>query len=262
MSGSAPLVSVVTVSLNAAQHIEQSVQSVLSQDFDRFEHIVIDGGSTDATLQILARYADRLAHCRSEPDRGVYDAFNKGLGFARGAWVLFLNSDDYLARPDILSKLAGEAERTPECDVVFGQIVRVARETGQVTGAPIGGPFDWRKLRFMNAIPHPAALTSRRYFRRIGGFRDDFQIAGDYELFLRAGPDLRARFVPLVVTCMREGGLSRIRVKHSLAEWLRAVRINRALPWPVARVVYWYLLGRALAPDRLRSAVKRALGRR
>ena len=98
----APLISVITVSLNSADYLEQCIKSVLTQDCNDFEYVIIDGGSTDATVKIIQRYQDRLAYWHSKPDRGLAHAFNLGVEHSKGQWLLFLNSDDYFAETAVV----------------------------------------------------------------------------------------------------------------------------------------------------------------
>jgi glycosyltransferase involved in cell wall biosynthesis len=246
-SGAAqPLISVVTVSLNAVEYIEQCIESVFAQDFDDYEYVIIDGGSRDGTQEIIERYEHRLTYWHSKPDRGQAHAFNDGIGHSSGKWLLFLNSDDYLCNSSVLSRLAHEAIARPAADVIYGQIIFVSREASPepIVNAPFGGRFSRWEFFLRNMIPHPAALTNRQYFERVGLFREDLRIAMDYELYLRSGSSLKAHFVPVRVACMREGGTSKTNIKQALAEWLKAILVTKALPQSVARLLYWALVFR------------------
>lgn len=241
----APLISVITACYNSAEYLEQCIRSVLCQKFHNMEYVVIDGGSTDGTREIIAQYGERLAYWHSMPDRGLAHAWNQGIEHARGSWLLFLNADDYLCDGDVLARLAAMADSHSDVDVIYGQVAFVSRETdAKRLGEPFGGPFDWREFVTRSTIPHPAALTRRGYFDRVGVFREDFRIAVDYELYLRSGPALKTCFVPILVTCMRIGGMSRVMGREVLREWLRAVTINQSLPRVQAQIWYWYLVFR------------------
>ena len=235
---SRPFVSVITVCFNAERYLEQCVQSVLAQDFADFEYLVIDGGSKDGTLRIIERYASSLAYWHSKPDRGIADAFNIGVRESRGEWLMFVNADDYLHDLHALSSLAAQARQHPEADVVYGQVIFVTRERSpRPIGRPYGAPFSWFRLVLWRAIPHPAALTSRRFFDRVGRF-DESYLGADYELYLRGGPDLKALHTPVPITCMREGGASRAQLRQILRDWYRSVTGTRALSPVVAWPLY------------------------
>jgi glycosyltransferase involved in cell wall biosynthesis len=241
----APLISVVTACYNAAEFIEQCIQSVICQEFPRVEYVVIDGGSTDGTPEIIKKYRDRLAYWHSKPDRGLAHAWNEGIQHTRGRWLLFLNSDDYLCDRGVLGRLAVEAESHDDVDVIYGQVEFVSREAcAKRLGKPFGRPFKWSEFITRSTIPHPATLTRREYFDRMGLFREDFRIAVDYELYLRSGPGLKAHFVPTPVSRMRVGGMSRVGAQEVLKEWLRAVTIHKTLPTAQAKLMYWYLVFR------------------
>jgi len=259
--GSRPLISVVTVCFNAEQYLEQCIQSVLAQDFADFEYLVIDGESKDGTLGIIERYVSSLAYWHSKPDRGIADAFNIGVRESRGEWLMFLNADDYLHDPNALTLLAAQARRYPEADVVYGQVVFVTRERSPTPiGRPYGAPFSWFWLVLWRAIPHPAALTSRRYFEKVGRFNESY-LGTDYELYLRGGPGLKAFHAPVPITCMRVGGSSRARLRQVLRDWYRAVTATRALPSIVAWPLYCLFFLRLGAGKVMRHASDSLLGR-
>ena len=256
---SGPLISVITVSFNSADFMEHCMQSVLAQEFDDFEYIVIDGGSTDGTRGIIEKYGDRLAYWHSRPDRGLAHAFNQGVEHSKGQWLLFLNSDDYFADNAVLGKLATTLRNNPQADVVFGQAMMVSREIApQRVDGPYGKPFHWNRFILINTIPHQAAATNRALFQRIGMFSEDFRIAMDYEHFLRAGPGLKAQYVPLLVACMRDGGMSR-NIGMALKDWRRARIVSRALPLPLAWLAYYYNLCRAFIGRCWRRLLGRAI---
>ena len=250
MATKPPYISVITVSFNAADFIEQTIQSVLSQSYPALEYIIIDGGSTDGTVDIIRRYASRLAYWHSRPDRGVAPAFNLGLAQAHGEWLLYLNADDLLLEPTGIEHLAAHLAQHQDADVVFGQMVSLTREEHPkpVPLCRIGGhPWRWGEFRRMNMIPHQAAFTRRAYFERVGGFDETFRIAMDYDHFLRARENLRAHFVPLVLVGMRAGGVCVEHVVDTLREFRRAQIKNRALPPWLAEVNFLWRLGRLYA---------------
>lgn len=238
-----PLVSVVTVCLNAEKFIEQCMQSVLSQESENFEYIVIDGGSTDGTVDIIRKYENKLAYWHSKQDRGLAHAFNLGVEHSRGQWLLFLNSDDFFVSSSVLSDISEMLQENSGADVVFGQIQLVSRETrAELLNAPMGMDFKWNSYLLRDTIPHPAAFTSRDLFRRIGLFSEDFRIAVDYEHYLRAGRGLHAIHEPVLVSCMREGGMSKRNRLAALREWRKAHLVNNTLSRILVRILYIMLV--------------------
>lgn len=243
---SLPLISIITVSFNAVTYIEQCIQSVITQSFEDFEYVIIDGGSDDGTQQIIEKYQHQLAYWHSKPDRGLAHAFNEGVKYSRGQWLLFLNSDDYFVDAGVLGRLAEAIQEHQEADVVFGQVLLVSREKyPKEIGGPYGGPFKWGQFVVRDTIPHQAALTNRKLFEQIGLFSEDFRIAVDYEHFLRAGPKLRACFVPILVAYMRDGGLSQANVRNSLNEWHKARIETNAAPYYWALLLHGWLIFRS-----------------
>lgn len=214
-----PLISVITVCYDAEEFIESCLTSVIAQDFDDFEYIVIDGGSKDGTVVIIEPYLKHISYYHSRPDQGIADAFNQGIAEAKGHWIIFLNADDYLASNSVLREMSAYLLQYTQYDVVYGQIQLVSRtEAAEPVSDLIGGPFRWSALRRKQNIPHPAAFHTRSYFDRTGLFDKSFKIAMDYEHYLRLGQNLKAQFVPLIVTEMREGGISKQSTRASLHE--------------------------------------------
>jgi glycosyltransferase involved in cell wall biosynthesis len=203
-------ISVVTVGYNAAGTIEDTIRSVAAQNHPAVEHIVVDGGSRDGTRRILHRHAHRLARWVSEPDRGLYDAMNKGIGMATGDVIGTLNADDVYATPDSLAIVAAAFAREP-VEAVFGDLVFVS------------GPRAERVVRYYRSVgftpnrfargrmpAHPTFFVRRSCYTRYGLYKTDYRIAADFELLARflKTHGLRYRYLPEVLVRMRTGGLS------------------------------------------------------
>lgn len=242
-----PHISIITVCFNKAEFIEQTIQSVLSQSYPFIEYIIIDGGSTDGSVEIIRRYASRLAYWHSRPDRNVVHAFNLGLAQVHGDWILYLNADDFFLEAAVVEKMVPHLIIHKDADVVFGEtiIMECSRDCKPAPMRQIHGhPWSWQEFRRRDTIPHPSSFTHRRYFERVGGFDESYSIATDYELFLRGGKELRTQYVPLAVTGMREGGCSRKKLVVTLLEARRAIYETKALPFWLSWVNFFYLLTR------------------
>ena len=248
--------------LNAAGTLQQCIDSVLRQTHPRVELVVIDGGSTDGTREVLERNAPGLAYWVSEPDRGIYHAWNKALAHVHNDWICFLGADDYFWVPDTLEKLAPVlAGAYPLVRVVYGQVVLV-NERGEETQR-LGRPWDVVRDRFRQimCLPHTGLMHHRSLFETHGQFDESYRIGGDYEMLLRELRAGEARFVPgLVVAAMGHGGAStdparsllmiqefrRAQVQHGLGRpgrhWLAAFVRARLL------VLLWRMLGQRAAP--------------
>jgi glycosyltransferase involved in cell wall biosynthesis len=203
-------VSIVTVCYNAAATIADTLESIAMQNFLDVENIVIDGASTDNTLEIVQRYAARLARVHSEPDHGVYDAMNKGLALASGEVIGFLNADDVYASKDVLSRVMAIMEREG-LDALLGDVeffrpedpARTVRRYRSARFKPDRIAFGWMPA-------HPALFLRRHVYERFGLFRTDYRIAGDFEFCARIFRDetLAYRSVPETLVRMRTGGIS------------------------------------------------------
>lgn len=226
-----PLISVITVCYNSQATIERALQSVVDQQWPQVEHIVIDGASTDGTREILERFRPKLAALVSEPDKGIYDAMNKGLARATGEVVCFLNADDQYADPTVLSEVAQQMH-THRLDALVADVgfFKAADPTRMIRRYR-SDRFSPQKLAWGWMPAHPGFFLKREVALRVGLFKTDYRIAGDYEFVVRAfhGHHLRYRHLPRVLVRMQAGGASnngwraKIRLNQ---EVLRACREN------------------------------------
>lgn len=200
-----PQFTIITVAYNAAATIERTLRSVLRQEpAGGVEYIIVDGGSTDGTLAIVERYREGIAEVVSEPDDGIYDAMNKGIARAKGAWIGLINSDDWYAE-GTLRAVASLADQHPEASVIVGGMLRVAADlkTGQLAVPP---------ARFSCLKPnnHPATFVRQSAYRRLGMFDTKYHISADLDFILRAQADPETMIVttPEPIAYMRVGGVS------------------------------------------------------
>lgn len=192
-----PLISIIIATFNAAATLAACFESVLVQD-GNYELIVIDGGSTDGTIQLIEQYGSSISFWRSEPDRGIYDAMNKGIRQAHGKWVYFLGADDRIA-PGVFSELE-QILVASEATIIYG---KVQYETGRRVHSEFG-----LKTLLQNTVHHQAAFYNRQLFREFA-YDTDFKIIADYELNLRIYKQSMARqAVPLVIAHCQSGGSS------------------------------------------------------
>lgn len=224
-----PRISVIIAVHNGVETLQQCLDSVIAQSYQNIELIVIDGNSKDGTVELLETNQDKLSYWVSEPDQGIYNAWNKALMHATGEWVCFLGADDYFWHVDALRDFAIALQSIPgDVNVIFGRIMLLSSEGSELY--PIGEPWQQVKQRFkqLMSIPHQAVMHRRSLFLEHGFFDESFQIAGDYELLLRELMERDAMFVPILVVGMRQGGLSS-NPKNSLRtlfEIRRAQRIH------------------------------------
>ncbi|WP_274649494.1 glycosyltransferase family 2 protein [Paenibacillus humicola] len=180
-----PLVSVITPSFNQAAFIQETIQSVLTQDYPHLEHLVIDGGSTDGTLELLQQYAASDGRFRfiSEPDRGQSHALNKGFGMAKGSLIGWLNSDDtYL--PGAVSKAVSALQKHPEWAMVYGRAYYIDEHSEVINFYPVES-FDPKRLYHINTICQPAAFFRKPVIEKLGGIDEQLYFCMDYDLWIR-----------------------------------------------------------------------------
>ena len=243
-----PRITVIIAVRNGARTLQRALDSVVEQTYDDIELIVMDGASTDGTQAILERNAARIAYWRSEPDRGIYQAWNRALGHVTGDWICFLGADDRYHGPDVMASVAAALNDDGiRHRVAYGDMDMILAD-GSIRHR-LGAPWDdARRARFRRGamIPHPSTFHHHSLFDMAAGrFDETFVIAGDFEFLLRELLDHDPLFIPLVVTDMAGGGLSdrpssayrvlwevhRARYLHGLVPtppW-RSRRLNRRL---------------------------------
>lgn len=204
--GIKPLIS-ITVVFNGAATIEHTIRSVLDQTYDNIEHIVIDGGSTDGTVDILRCYDVYLDFWISETDSGIYDAMNKGIALASGDVVGFLNADDLFADETVLEQVA-EAFRDDALDACFADLVYVSRDNRKVLRLWKSRPFSPGDFATGWCPAHPTFYVRKSVLDRYGGFDKSFKLAADFELMmlLLEQDKIRTAYFPRVWVRMRVGG--------------------------------------------------------
>jgi glycosyltransferase involved in cell wall biosynthesis len=199
--------SVITVSFNAAAHIESCLRSVQSQEGARIEQVIVDGGSSDGTMDIVRRYGDGIAAMVSEPDNGPFHAMNKGADMAQGDVFFFLNADDRFVDPSVAADImkAFDGDEAPEA--VFGDQVFDLPGERRVKEQP--DRVSRRKLA-RTTIQHQTLFVTRQLFGRVGAFREDLAVVSDYEWILRAFLRHRCRYrhVDREISVMGTGGIS------------------------------------------------------
>ena len=222
----------MTVCFNSAKTLEKTLQSVSNQDWPHIEHIVIDGGSKDGTNKIIQNFRSNLAYVLSEPDKGIYDAMNKGIRHATGDVICFLNSDDQYADNNVLTRVAKQMQQG-NLNVLFGDVTFFNKENPErVVRHYRSGHFHPKRLAWGWMPPHPSLFMRRELYLRLGGFKSDYRIAGDFELIARAftTSQLHYAHMPEILVKMQMGGAStasgfRGRILHN-KELLRACSEN------------------------------------
>lgn len=227
--GDSPKITIVTVAYNAAGTIADTIRSVAAQDYAHVEHIVIDGASSDGTLEIVQKTEGRVSRLVSQPDRGIYDAMNKGIAMATGDVIGFLNADDIYAHKGVLARVAAVFAENM-VDACYGDLVYVDREDIR------------RAVRYWKSKPyepglclkgwmpaHPTFFVRRQIYIDNGGFDIEFRRQADFDLALRLFEvhRINAKYIPEILVRMRAGGLSNNSIRGVVEGNLEAYRACR-----------------------------------
>jgi glycosyltransferase involved in cell wall biosynthesis len=244
-------VSIITICFNAEKYLEGAIQSVAAQTYPNIEYIIVDGGSSDGTLDIIKEHEQAIDRWVSEPDEGISDAMNKGVSLATGNFVYFLNSDDYLEDEDVIAEAARHLNA--DDDVYFFALF-LEKDGKKALCKP--GRFR-KKINIKLGLSHQSAICSIRLFKEIGVFDTSLRVTMDYDLFLRAyRKGLTARSIDLPIATMRLIGISsqtdwpslkrrfeeeqRIHMKNCPSFWMRLVyEVYWLLYWPYRRARFF-----------------------
>jgi len=201
-------ISIITVSYNSAKTIEETLKSVQNQSYKNIEYIVIDGGSKDSTTSIIRKYKDIISYFTSEPDKGLYDAINKGIKKATGDYIGIINSDDVFYENQTIQKIADYFSKNPDLDAITGDIVqhknsRIIRRYSSYNWSP-------EKLKRGFMPPHPSIFIKTNLFQQLGFYRLDYKIGADYELIIRyfLKEKISFQYSGITTTSMAVGGAS------------------------------------------------------
>lgn len=233
-------VSVITVSYNSIKTISNAINSVLSQTYPDIEYIIVDGVSTDGTIDVVKSFGNRISKFISEPDSGIYDAMNKGIKLATGEIIGIMNSDDIFYDNQVVEKVV-TSFRENEIDAVYGDIQFVDPEkTSRIVRYYSSKHFNPDRFKFGIMPAHPSFYARRELFEKLGYFRTDYKIAADFELLLRFiyGNKIKCRYLEMPFVSMRTGGISNKSFRSNLT---LNKEIKRACKQNGLRTSYLYI---------------------
>jgi len=231
-------VSVITATYNSSSTVLDTLKSLSEQTYQNIEYIIIDGGSSDNTLEVIKQQCPRVTTTISEPDKGIYDALNKGINTATGDIIGFLHSDDLFAYPDAVKDIV-DLFQSSECQAVYADLEYVSKSsTNKVVRLWKSGDYSRNKLKSGWMPPHPTFYMRRDLYEKYGVFDLSFKISADYDSLLRYlwGHDLKMSYLPKVLMKMRVGGASNRNLKNIIQksrEDIRALKRSK-LFWPRA----------------------------
>lgn len=201
-------ISIITASFRSESTIRDTLESVNIQTYPHIDHLIIDGASKDKTLELVRQYGKRVVHVTSEPDKGIFDAYNKGLAIADGDIIGILNSDDFYTAPTVIEKVM-EAFADPAVEAVYADLIYVDKDdTNKIVRHWKSRPYHVGDFTRAFTPAHPTLFLRRSVYARTGGFNPDFRFAGDYEYMLRAfhTHGVKSVYLPEIVVRMRTGG--------------------------------------------------------
>lgn len=223
-------ISIITAVYNNENQVATAIESVLNQTYSNIEYIIIDGGSKDGTMDIINRYKSQICTIVSEPDKGIYDALNKGIMRATGDIIGFMHSDDIFASETIIAKVAQQFE-IDDVDAVYGDLQYVRKDDpSKIIRYWKSSAFDIAQLKRGWMPPHPTVYLRRSVYTQYGMFDTSFRIAADYDFMLRIfrNNERKSVYIPEVLVKMRVGGESNS-IKNYIRKWkedYRALKRN------------------------------------
>ncbi|ERT14315.1 glycosyltransferase family 2 protein [Photorhabdus temperata] len=232
-------ISIITATYNSEKTLADTLLSLEKQTYQNIEYIIIDGASEDNTLMMINKNSTRVTTIISEPDKGIYDALNKGIVTATGDIVGFLHSDDLFAYPEAIADIVNMFEKY-KCEAVYGDLQYVSKNNiNNVVRYWKSGPFYPKKMQYGWMPPHPTFYMKRKLYDKWGGFDLNFKISSDYDSITRyiISHNVKLIYLPKVIIKMRIGGESN-RLENTILRSKEIIRImkNRRIFWPIAMI--------------------------
>lgn len=215
-------ITIITPTYNSEKTIERTIKSILSQSYNNIEHIIVDGKSTDKTIDIVKKYQEIYPiKLFSEIDKGIYDAMNKGIELSTGEIINILNSDDVYDNDQVLKMVVSVFKDNKRIDAVYGDIKYFSNDTNKNTRVWRAGNYNEKKLNNGWIIPHPALFVKKSVYEKYGKFNLKFTIAADYEFILRILKihKIKCIYVPTFFVKMYNDGKSAKNIKQRIIGW-------------------------------------------
>ena len=252
-SNNKPMISIITVVFNGEKYLEQTIKSIIDQTYKNFEYIIIDGGSTDGTLEIIKKYEDKISYWISEKDKGISDAFNKGVMAAKGDYINFQGDGDGFLSSETLEEIFKDI-KAGELSIISTRIQRVDEDGNKIYRSKFVKNFDKRSLLFRMSLPHQGLFVPRSYFEKYGLFDLNNKFCMDYEHLLRSYRNFPSVITTDIVSARwRDDGIGNGRTLEIFKEYDKIKRDNKIASVLVLGIIkYWILF---------KYCVKRLIGR-
>lgn len=208
-----PKISVITVCYNSVKTIEQTILSVINQSYPNIEYIIIDGGSTDGTVNIIKKYESKIAFWESSPDKGIYDAMNKGIKIATGDYIATLNSDDWYYDSNVIQDIVNVINSNSNIDIIHGSI-NICDIDGNIRYTILGDKEPWKNIQKYMPVWQPTMFVKRELYEKYGFYDLNYKIAADYEFIFRVINKCNFYCLDKIITNMRDGGVSNTRLLY------------------------------------------------
>lgn len=233
-------VSIITATYNSERTILDTVNSINQQNYQDIEYIIVDGGSSDNTIDIIKKSCPRVSVLISEPDKGIYDALNKGISIAKGDVIGFLHSDDVFANSDVITLIV-EGMLKNKANASYSDLEYVDKDNlNKTVRYWKSGKFSRSRLVYGWMPPHPTFFMERELYERLGLFNLNYKISADYDSMLRylSHPQLKITYLPIITTKMRVGGISNRSLKTVIKKMKEDITVMKSngLFWPVTLV--------------------------
>ena len=223
-------ISIITICFNSESTIRKTINSVINQTYENIEYIIVDGGSTDSTPKIINEYREFIDYFISEPDKGIYDAMNKGIKISTGQWIHLLNSDDYYFNEDTLKNAV------PLLSHSHTNYFMMWRELDNNKRILQNWKYNRLLLFFTALLPHPALIVSRDQYQNIGFYDINYQIAADHDMILRLTAKWPGVKHSVALTVMKQGGVSTTNLHKSLTEFSQVINKN-GIPIFIVKII-------------------------
>ena len=203
-------ISIITVSFNSVITIKDTIKSVISQDYNNIEYIIIDAGSNDGTIDVIKEYEEHISYFSSEYDNGIYEGMNKGIAAAKGDVIGIINSDDFYPNSFVISNVVKTFEKK-RCDAVYGDLVYVKFfDINKIVRYWQAGEYTVKKIKNGCMLPHPTFFVKKYLYDKYGYYNTDLKTAADYEMILKLlyRYNVKTIYIPMILVTMRIGGAS------------------------------------------------------